>query len=110
MRAFFFSSRRRHARYWRDWSSDVCSSDLGVDLEGREIAVKDARLDELQPLAVEGGTDPEPLMAESRVFGWLADDPMLVRSVARVLEAVDRDGLEATVESYLDAQPGRVAA
>src|SRR3712207_7967115 len=27
---FFFSSRRRHTRYWRDWSSDVCSSDLGT--------------------------------------------------------------------------------
>src|SRR5438445_10468079 len=27
-RFFFFSSRRRHTRYWRDWSSDVCSSDL----------------------------------------------------------------------------------
>src|SRR3712207_9413525 len=26
---FFFSGRRRHTRYWRDWSSDVCSSDLG---------------------------------------------------------------------------------
>src|SRR5258707_10980672 len=25
---FFYSSRRRHTRYWRDWSSDVCSSDL----------------------------------------------------------------------------------
>src|SRR3712207_3554404 len=29
---FFFSSRRRHTRYWRDWSSDVCSSDLFVVL------------------------------------------------------------------------------
>src|SRR3712207_8035315 len=29
---FFFSSRRRHTRYWRDWSSDVCSSDLGKEL------------------------------------------------------------------------------
>src|SRR3712207_6854529 len=28
---FFFTSRRRHTRYWRDWSSDVCSSDLAVD-------------------------------------------------------------------------------
>src|SRR5258707_9226871 len=27
---FFFSSRRRHTRYWRDWSSDVCSSDLNL--------------------------------------------------------------------------------
>src|SRR5690606_39587436 len=27
---FFFSSRRRHTRFSRDWSSDVCSSDLSV--------------------------------------------------------------------------------
>src|SRR5690606_40834818 len=30
---FFFSSRRRHTRFSRDWSSDVCSSDL-VTIEG----------------------------------------------------------------------------
>src|SRR5947209_3107726 len=29
---FFFSSRRRHTRYWRDWSSDVCSSDLALQV------------------------------------------------------------------------------
>src|SRR5690606_35149597 len=28
MVSFFFSSRRRHTRFSRDWSSDVCSSDL----------------------------------------------------------------------------------
>src|SRR5439155_9040095 len=27
---FFFSSRRRHTRWPRDWSSDVCSSDLSA--------------------------------------------------------------------------------
>src|SRR5690606_39688859 len=27
---FFFSSRRRHTRFSRDWSSDVCSSDLNL--------------------------------------------------------------------------------
>src|SRR5690606_40872444 len=32
---FFFSSRRRHTRFSRDWSSDVCSSDL--DSEHIEI-------------------------------------------------------------------------
>src|SRR2546422_3268705 len=31
MRAVFFSSRRRHTRCSRDWSSDVCSSDLSTD-------------------------------------------------------------------------------
>src|SRR5699024_11556732 len=29
---FFFSSRRRHTRSKRDWSSDVCSSDLKLDI------------------------------------------------------------------------------
>src|SRR5947209_15701892 len=49
---FFFSSRRRHTRYWRDWSSDMCSSDLRDELaadrekceQRREIAVSDERL------------------------------------------------------------------
>src|SRR5690606_39777911 len=31
---FFFSSRRRHTRFSRDWSSDVCSSDLAVNFQG----------------------------------------------------------------------------
>src|SRR2546429_1973079 len=33
---FFFSSRRRHTRCSRDWSSDVCSSDLGDHRHPRE--------------------------------------------------------------------------
>src|SRR5690554_7322476 len=35
---FFFSSRRRHTRCGRDWSSDVCSSDLR--LLNRYVAIK----------------------------------------------------------------------
>src|SRR5690606_40020763 len=31
---FFFSSRRRHTRFSRDWSSDVCSSDLNLNQYG----------------------------------------------------------------------------
>src|SRR3712207_7623006 len=37
---FFFSSRRRHTRYWRDWSSDVCSSDLVMKMVKVFVAVK----------------------------------------------------------------------
>src|SRR5216684_6891133 len=45
---FFFSSRRRHTRCSRDWSSDVCSSDLGWNLLGTahyrpDIGIVDAR-------------------------------------------------------------------
>src|SRR5690606_21278870 len=32
----FFSSRRRHTRFSRDWSSDVCSSDLLASLSERQ--------------------------------------------------------------------------
>src|SRR5690606_40250612 len=35
---FFFSSRRRHTRFSRDWSSDVCSSDLDPERDGKLAA------------------------------------------------------------------------
>src|SRR2546429_8240320 len=34
---FFFSSRRRHTRCSRDWSSDVCSSDLSAWRAGSRV-------------------------------------------------------------------------
>src|SRR5690606_39763204 len=46
---FFFSSRRRHTRFSRDWSSDVCSSDLlraQADTEERRYAVTVTSLSE----------------------------------------------------------------
>src|SRR2546429_7274109 len=45
---FFFSSRRRHTRCSRDWSSDVCSSDLprGIS-DANYTRYKDSVLDEL---------------------------------------------------------------
>src|SRR3712207_5421797 len=37
------SSRRRHTRYWRDWSSDVCSSDLAAGcLDAGELPLRRA--------------------------------------------------------------------
>src|SRR5690606_40378685 len=38
--SFFFSSRRRHTRFSRDWSSDVCSSDLFA-VEGVTLPLED---------------------------------------------------------------------
>src|SRR5207245_7324858 len=35
------SSRRRHTRCYRDWSSDVCSSDLGLVFNQIEIKLND---------------------------------------------------------------------
>src|SRR6266496_748173 len=42
---FFFSSRRRHTRSLRDWSSDVCSSDLAISL-GEVQRTRDPRISE----------------------------------------------------------------
>src|SRR5205807_6823253 len=45
---FFFSSRRRHTRLQGDWSSDVCSSDLGIRLlNDDQVDVLRAELEQL---------------------------------------------------------------
>src|SRR2546430_12950650 len=36
---FFYSSRRRHTRFDCDWSSDVCSSDLGIALTASSLVI-----------------------------------------------------------------------
>src|SRR5258707_13039885 len=80
---FFFSSRRRHTRYWRDWSSDVCSSDLDeilhaaklsplkltTQLDDEEIArlhraARDTLVAWIDRIQIEGGSDfPEKVTA-----------------------------------------------
>src|SRR3712207_9463014 len=42
---YVFSSRRRHTRYWRDWSSDVCSSDLWLPERVIHMLLRSARRD-----------------------------------------------------------------
>src|SRR5258707_4065826 len=60
---FFFSRRRRHTRYWRDLSSDVCSSDLPASREFQIVHGKrckrghriDAQIDDWgRPLKLRG--------------------------------------------------------
>src|SRR6266498_4945807 len=56
---FFFSSRRRHTRCGRDWSSDVCSSDLAetdientivrCEIQGLDGAAVDAGVGDVEP-------------------------------------------------------------
>src|SRR3712207_7457823 len=62
----FFSSRRRHTRYWRDWSSDVCSSDLGehgapgqLDADGRVAEERQLRPGHLLSIGAAGDDSSE---------------------------------------------------
>src|SRR5207245_11479901 len=57
---FFFSSRRRHTRCYRDWSSDVCSSDLLVDAGLEVVPIHPNALKASRPRysAAGGKSDP----------------------------------------------------
>src|SRR3712207_4392443 len=102
-----FSSRRRHTRYWRDWSSDVCSSDLEIyhlKAAGRPnwhlmpaaiAAIEEARsagLDvtaDMYPYAASGtgltAILPPWADADGRLYQNLADPDMRARIRAEVL-------------------------
>src|SRR5215203_1781651 len=70
---FFFSSRRRHTRYWRDWSSDVCSSDLvAAELRGPHPRERGLSLTEGQCERGDHEHDghAEPPCSRSRLWTW----------------------------------------
>src|SRR5437660_2747103 len=53
---FFFSSRRRHTRWPRDWSSDVCSSDLAGQTVSATMGAIDGRVTDNTDAALPGVT------------------------------------------------------
>src|SRR2546422_8587305 len=59
---FFFSSRRRHTRCSRDWSSDVCSSDL-VDI-GYKSEGLIPKYEFMEPDALKLGDEIEVLLEQ----------------------------------------------
>src|SRR5207247_1885844 len=83
---FFFSSRRRHTRSTRDWSSDVCSSDLTV-VDYKEGAVI---------------TSP-PVIAKKNVIIGFGGGEYGVRGA---LQAYDQDSGALAWRTYLVPGPG----
>src|SRR5690606_37267953 len=85
---FFFSSRRRHTRFSRDWSSDVCSSDLrGVTLPDRDLAY------------LEEGTE---------AFDRYIAEMTWAQEYARENRAEMMDRVVAAVERFVDAPVERL--
>src|SRR5271170_6062747 len=76
---FFFSSRRRHTRSTRDWSSDVCSSDLVSSHAAPELAV------------IRGQVKSEPSGWEE--VGWAKAAPKLEAEKATV--AADKPAVQS---------------
>src|SRR2546421_8835007 len=85
---FFFSSRRRHTRSDRDWSSDVCSSDLVQLVLSRDLARKviaDLKLGERAEFdPVLRGISP---LRHMLTLTGLAKDPLKMSPEERVLES-----------------------
>src|SRR5690606_40778138 len=69
---FFFSSRRRHTRFSRDWSSDVCSSDLKMPEQLRRIVVKEGQEIKIIPLEevlfIEAADDYAKVTTEQKYY------------------------------------------
>src|SRR2546422_8846514 len=102
---FFFSSRRRHTRCSRDWSSDVCSSDLTL---ARSLVVPLARaqLDE-EPVRV-AGMDPGDVLARPVVDADAVRLELLdAAEDVPALEADEVDALAVLLEEAPD-RLGRV--
>src|SRR5206468_4471129 len=77
---FFFSSRRRHTRSDRDWSSDVCSSDLSVNLANRLL-----RLENPSPAEI-----PESLRSKRAQRGFLLCLPETIPCSVRSFRSEER--------------------
>src|SRR3712207_1237317 len=103
----FFSSRRRHTRYWRDWSSDVCSSDLELSVVPKEagmiaLALK-AAVTEVRR-AMEYGFTVAEYADCKKVFGEELIKSVGVQDNQQVFESCKAHFLEGTVfpsTSYL---------
>src|SRR2546422_7131661 len=92
---FFFSSRRRHTRCSRDWSSDVCSSDL---------VAAPARLQGLLDLVLDGRPS-EALDVLATIYEGGGE----LRQVVRGLMERCRDLLIAAIERRDEAARARLS-
>src|SRR6266496_6732971 len=102
---FFFSSKRRHTRSLRDWSSDVCSSDLRVVLRQQTPAIAGCGVMRA----------PTPLQNGQAEIGIFAE--RVARPAARVIErgaadqahgAVHDDRIRLVALHHADIEESRV--
>src|SRR6266436_6876231 len=93
-RPFFFSCRRRHTRCSRDWSSDVCSSDLTLDDLSQLLFLFD-HFDEIC------GADASPPYLSKWQTKWGAIEGMRDYFNKITEELVDPDALAGSASSFV---------
>src|SRR5690606_39938333 len=102
---FFFSSRRRHTRFSRDWSSDVCSSDLSLRSAGSQSPLgffqqsETGLVNQIQDLL-------EPFVsAVIRIWHGLAAQPVALQEQVKIRARSEerRVGKESRARRYTSA-------
>jgi fructuronate reductase/mannitol 2-dehydrogenase len=73
----------------------------GTDRNGRALALDDPLGEHLRTLALAGGSDPRPLLAERSIFGDLADDERFVTSLSEALSGLETRDPRALIAGYL---------
>ena len=76
----------------------------GIDEQGQPYSIEDPRIEELQPPARAGGSDPRPLLAVSDLFGDLRQSEPFVKQLSGFLEQLDTHGARATVARVLGCE------
>src|SRR5690554_5271985 len=115
---FFFSSRRRHTRCGRDWSSDVCSSDLNFKIKLKELLKKNHLSFQIysvtdKPSIDLGVIDVDPFVGhleqlilfinEYKGFNILISTKTMV-SFERIKEHLSNHKINYNVDKFKDAQ------
>src|SRR2546422_1699767 len=95
---FFFSSRRRHTRCSRDWSSDVCSSDLMVPIEDVSKMVHEGKLE--APVAEEIERKYEQFRQEFTVV--YRKTLTLSRELASELSYLEQEAASVLVDGVIE--------
>src|SRR5207245_6971348 len=96
---FFFSSRRRHTRCYRDWSSDVCSSDLFLTVDGKEAGYVTRAVRIWDPSRVIGmGYVRREASAVGSTLQWAEGTATVARSEERRVGKGGRSGRAACDE------------
>src|SRR6266550_6309620 len=88
MLLFFFSSRRRHTRCSRDWSSDVCSSDLAGSLRQKNPAITASRPLSFWAYAV-GAHEGVELRTHWETLQWLKGHGFPINPFAERLDSIE---------------------
>src|SRR5437868_14468179 len=116
--SFFFSSRRRHTRSKRDWSSDVCSSDLVHAAHQRGVIHRDLKpanillaSDESRVTSDEETSVPDLVTRDSSLVTAKITDFGLAKVLDDTAEALTETGAVLGTPTYMAPEQarGRVA-